>query len=179
MRTSLKPPAEYFDQEDDMKRMLTAVVMALCLLAWVGASATRSAGNGPPNSDKVDGTVEDIFPSTLHVGAISDPDGSNARGQMWYTADNPGFTVDVAGEVTCLNVVGSNATIGMKIDRSKLPGFPGTGNGFLFYVSDYGEPGDMDSHLDVPLNSPPLTCPPPIVFLFPQMHGNFIVRDAP
>jgi hypothetical protein len=48
--------------------------------------------------------------STLRVNAISDPDGSNARGYLWYTADNPGFpfVVNVAGEVTCLNVVGGS-----------------------------------------------------------------------
>jgi hypothetical protein len=130
----------------------------------------------------VDGTVEDLFPSTLHVNAISNPDGTDARGQLWYTADATGFVVDVAGEVTCLRVAGNNATVGMRIDRSKLPGFPGEGNGFLFYVSDYGEPGGgtpPDSHLDVPLTTPPTTCPAPISFAYPQKSGNFVVHDAP
>lgn len=161
-----------------MKRMLAPVLLVLSLMVPMAASATHSPGEGP-NSDKVDGTVEDLFPSTLHVNAISDPDGSNARGHLWYTADASGFTFEEAGEVTCLSVQGNNATIGMRIDRSKLPGFPGEGNGFLFYVSDYGEPGDMDSHLDVPLTTPPTTCPTPIVFAYPQKSGNFVVHDAP
>jgi hypothetical protein len=129
----------------------------------------------------VDGTVEDIFPSTLHVNAISDPNGTNARGHHWYRADVSTFypAFDEAGDVTCLRVVGNNATIGMRIDRSKLPGFPGEGNGFLFYVSDYGEPGDLDSHLDIPLTTPPTVCLAPITFAFPQRHGNFVVHDAP
>jgi hypothetical protein len=153
------------------------LVGALGLIVAASASATQAA---PPDSDKVDGTVEDLFPSTLHVNAISDPDGSNARGHLWYTAGNPGFpfVVNVAGDVTCLNVVGNMATIGMRIDRSKLPGFPGEGNGFLFYVTDNGEPGDMDTHLDVPTLVPPTVCPPPIPFPFPHKSGNFIVRDA-
>jgi hypothetical protein len=162
-----------------MKRVLAFVLLLLCLILPVAASATHSPGDGP-DADKVDGTVEDLFPSTLHVNAISNPDGTDARGQLWYTADNPGFpfVVDVAGEVTCLNVQGSFATIGMRIDRSKLPGFPGEGNGFLFIVHDAGEPGDMDTHLDIPTAVPPTVCPPPINFPFPHDHGNYIVHDA-
>jgi hypothetical protein len=98
-----------------MKRVLVGALLALFFAVPMSASADS------PYVDKVDGTVEDLFPSTLHVNAISEADGTDARGQLWYTADNPGFpfVVDVAGEVTCLNVQGSNASIGMKIDRSK------------------------------------------------------------
>lgn len=161
-----------------MKRMLAPMLLVLCLMVPMVASASHSPGEGP-DSDKVNGTVEDLFPSTLHVNAISDPDGTNARGHLWYTADAAGFVFDEAGDVTCLRVQGNNATIGMRIDRSKLPGFPGEGNGFLFYVSDYGEPGDMDSHLDVPMTVPPTICPNPITFAYPQKSGNFVVHDAP
>jgi hypothetical protein len=162
-----------------MKHVVAALMLALCLIVPASAIATHSPGGGP-DSDKVDGTVEDLFPSTLHVNAISNPDGTDARGHLWYTADNPGFpfVVDVAGEVTCLNVVGNMATIGMRIDRSKLPGFPGEGNGFLFVVTDNGEPGDMDTHLDIPTAVPPTTCPLPFPFPFPHKSGNFIVHDA-
>jgi hypothetical protein len=167
-----------------VKSLLGALLLALALVAPASVSATHSPGDGP-NLDKVDGTVEDVFPSTLHVNAVSDPDGSNPRGQLWYTADNPGFTVDVAGEVTCVNVVMNLATVGMRIDRSKLPGFPGVGNGFLFVVQDFGEPGAgdpptqlPDSHLDIPLTTPPTTCPSPFIFTFGHDHGNFVVHDA-
>jgi hypothetical protein len=155
-----------------MKRLLLAVLVALCLVVPIGASAN------PPNQDKVDGTVEDIFPSTLHVNAISDADGANARGHLWYEAYDPA-QIEVAGEVTCMNVQGNLATVGMRIDRSKLPGFPGEGNGFLFIITDNGEPGDMDTHLDIPQGSPPTSCPSPFLFPYPHDHGNFIVRDAP
>jgi hypothetical protein len=158
-----------------MKRMLAFVIVAVFLFVPVTAYATHSPGEGP-DYDKVDGTVEDIQPSTLHVNAISDPDGTNARGQLWYT--NGLFETEVAGYVTCLNVVGNNATIGMYIDRAKLPGLEGEGNGFLFYVSDYGEPGDLDSHLDIPTAVPPTVCPTPIPQAFVHQHGNFIVHDA-
>jgi hypothetical protein len=161
-----------------MKRMLTPLLLALCLIAPTTVSATHSPGSGP-DSDKVDGTVEDLFPSTLHVNAISNPDGTDARGHLWYRSDATGFLFDEAGEVTCLRVVGNNATVGMRIDRSKLPGLPGEGDGFLFYVSDYGEPGDLDSHLDVPMATPPTTCPAPITFAYPHKSGNFVVHDAP
>ena len=65
------------------------------------------------------------------------------------------------------------------IDRSKLPGFPGEGNGFLFIVTDNGEPGDLDTHLDIPTALPPAVCPAPFLFPFPHDHGNYIVHDAP
>jgi hypothetical protein len=161
-----------------MKHVVAALMLALCLIVPASAIATHSPGNGP-DSDKVDGTVEDLFPSTLHVNAISNPDGTDARGQLWYTDENPAALADVAGEVTCLNVVGNMASIGMRIDRSKLPGFPGEGNGMLFMVTDNGEPGDMDTHLDFYLTAPPTTCPTPFPFPFPHKSGNFIVHDAP
>jgi hypothetical protein len=157
-----------------MKRILTPLVVALCLIVPAGATADS------PNSDKVDGTVEDVFPSTLHVNAISDPDGSNARGHFWYRAVASPFSAvfDEVGEVTCLRVVGNMAAVGARIDRSKLPGLPGEGNGFLFHITDNGEPGDMDTHLDTFLLSPPTTCPPPVPFAFPHKSGNFVVHDA-
>lgn len=160
-----------------MKRMLAPLLLALCLIAPTTVSATHSPGGGP-TSDKVDGTVEDLFPSTLHVNAMSDPDGANARGHLWYRADALGFVFDEVGSVTCLNVQGNRAFVGMRIDRSKLPGFPGEGNGFLFLVVDNGEPGDTDSHLDIPLAVPPTTCPVPGTFAFSHKSGNFVVHDA-
>jgi hypothetical protein len=48
----------------------------------------------------------------------------------------------------------------------------------LFHITDMGEPGDLDTHLDVFLAVPPTTCPPPIPFAFVHDHGNFIVHDA-
>ena len=155
-----------------MKRLLFVAILALCLVVPIGASAN------PPNQDKVDGTVEDTYPTTLHVNAISDADGANARGHLWYELGDPA-SIQVAGEVTCMNVQANLATVGMRIDRSKLPGFPGEGNGFLFIITDNGEPGDMDTHLDIPQTAPPTTCPSPFLFPFPHDHGNFIVRDAP
>jgi hypothetical protein len=155
-----------------MKRLLLAALVALCLMVPIGASAN------PPNQDKVDGTVEDIQPTTLHVNAISDADGANARGHLWYTANDP-ETIEVAGEVTCMNVQANLASVGMRIDRSKLPGLPGEGNGILFIITDNGEPGDMDTHLDIYELTPRTVCPNPFLFPYPHSHGNFIVRDAP
>lgn len=160
-----------------MKRLVAPLSVAACLLVPMTASAGHSDGGGPKN-DKVDGTVEDIYPSTLHVNAVSNADGTDARGQLWYRADNPAFTSNVAGEVTCLRVIGNRATVGMRIDRAKLPGFPGEGNGFLFVINDNGEPGDLDTHLDLPQITPPMICPSPFAFVFPHKSGNFVVHDA-
>jgi hypothetical protein len=163
-----------------MKRMFAPLLLALSLIVPLAASASHSPGGGP-DLDKVDGTVEDVFPSTLHVNAISNPDGTEARGKFYYRADVSTFfpALDEVGEVTCLRVVGNRAFVGGRIDRSKLPTFPGEGNGFLFLVTDNGEPGDMDAHLDFPLTTPPTTCPVPGFHFFPHKRGNFIVHDAP
>ena len=45
-----------------------------------------SASGNPPTSDKANGTIKDIFPSTLHVNAISDANGANARGHFYTRA---------------------------------------------------------------------------------------------
>lgn len=165
-----------------MRRVLLLLGLATSSLALMAApvSATHSPGGGP-NYDKANGTVEDVFPSTLHVNAISDANGANPRGHLWYEAGAPSFMVEVAGEVTCLRVVGNLATVGMRIERSKLPGFPGEGNGFLFIVQDFGEPGDgipPDSHLDIPTAVPPTSCPSPVIFTFGHRSGNYVVHDA-
>lgn len=165
-----------------MKRMLAPLLLALCLLAPIGASASHSPGDGP-DLDKVDGTVEDLARTTLHVNAISNPDGTDPRGHLWYRSQQPGFgPFDEVGSVTCMRVVGNLATVGMRIDRSKLPGLPGEGNGFLFHISDFGEPGagpPPDSHGDIFLPTPPTVCPTPIAFIFAHANGNFVVHDAP
>jgi hypothetical protein len=165
-----------------MKQMLTPLLVAVSLLVPMAATASHSPGDGP-KLDKADGTVEDIAPTTLHVNAVSNPDGTEPRGHLWYRSQQPGFgPFDEVGSVTCLRVVGNLASVGMRIDRSKLPGFPGEGNGFLFIVQDFGEPGDgtpPDSHVDFFTATPPMVCPPPFVFTFPHKSGNFVVHDAP
>lgn len=165
-----------------MKQILTTLLVAVALLVPMAATASHSPGGGP-NLDKVDGTVEDLAATTLHVNAVSNPDGTDARGHLWYRSEQPGFgPFDEVGSVTCMRVVGNLATVGMRIDRSKLPGLPGEGNGFLFHISDFGEPGagpPPDSHGDIFLPTPPTVCPAPIAFIFPHANGNFVVHDAP
>ena len=62
-----------------MKQILTTLLVAVALLVPMAATASHSAGDGP-NLDKVDGTVEDLAATTLHVNAVSNPDGTDARG---------------------------------------------------------------------------------------------------
>lgn len=156
-----------------MKRLMLGSLLAFCLVV------PMSASGDPPTSDKADGTVADLYPSELHINAISDADGSNARGHF-YTRQSPNAPIlDEVGDVTCLNVSGNRATVGGRIDRSKLPGFPGEGSGMLFLVVDNGEPGDMDAWLGSFTGLPPTVCPPPGTYAFPHDHGNFVVQDAP
>jgi hypothetical protein len=167
-----------------MKRMLGALVLAVFLVVPVGAVASQSAGGGP-SYDKVDGTLEDTGPTTLHVNAFSDANGANPGGHFWYRSQQTNFIFDEVGHVTCLNVFAPDrAWVGGYIDRSKMPGFPGEGNGFLFLIVDTGEPADAnplmpDSHADFFLANPPTVCPTGGVFYFPYKSGNFVVNQAP
>jgi hypothetical protein len=163
-----------------MKVILTLLLLAVCLTLTLSAGASHSGGNGPAN-DKADGTVEDIFPSTLHINAISEPGGANARGHFYYRVDNPGagYVLDDVGDVTCLRVFdGNKAWIGGRVDRSKVTGLPAGVVGYLFLVVDRGEPGDMDSHLDFPQTTVPTTCPSSGDHTFAHKSGNFIVHQA-
>lgn len=166
-----------------MKSMLGALLLAVFLVIPMGAVASHSGGGGP-NHDKVNGTLEDLGPTTLHVNAFSDANGANPGGHFWYRSQQPGFgPFDEVGHVTCLNVFAPNrAWVGGYIDRSKLPGFPGEGNGFLFIVVDNGEPADSmtpDSHGDIFMVNPPTVCPGAGNFTFPYKSGNFVVHQAP
>lgn len=168
-----------------MRKLVAPLLLILSLAIPLAASASHSPGGGGPNQDKVDGTLEDLGPTTLHVNAYSNPDGSNPGGHFWYRSDQPGFgPFDEVGEVTCVNVFApGHAWVGGRIDRSKLPGFPGEGNGFLFLVVDRGEPADEnpalpDSHADFFSAVPPAVCPAGGTFAFPYKSGNFVVHMA-
>lgn len=163
-----------------MKLILAPLLLAVFLTLPLSASATHAEGTGPRH-DKADGTVEDLFPSTLHINAISDPGGANARGHFYYRVDNPGagYVLDDVGDVTCLRVFGGNkAWIGGRVDRSKITGLPAGIVGYLFLVVDNGEPGDTDAHLDFPLTSVPTSCPGAGDHAFPHKRGNYVVHQA-
>jgi hypothetical protein len=80
--------------------------------------------------------------------------------------------------VTCLTVVGNQATIGGAITASRtsqvLPG-----QGALIYITDNGEGNDDPPDMfDIVFTAtPPLVCPT-FVGGVPITQGNFIVRDA-
>jgi hypothetical protein len=157
--------------------------LVLFLIVPLGASASQSAGNGP-KLDKVDGTLYDMGPTALHVNAYSDPGGANPGGHFWYRSQQTGFESDIVGDVTCVNVFAPDrAWVGGRIDRSKMPGFPGEGNGVLFLIVDTGEPADAnplmpDSHADFYYLTPPTICPTGGVYYFPYKSGNFVVQQA-
>lgn len=168
-----------------MRKLVAPLLLILSLAIPLAASASHAPGEGP-NQDKVDGTLEDLPGTTLHVNAYSDPGGANPGGHFYYRSEQAGFgPFDEVGDVTCVNVFDANhAWVGGRIDRSKIPGLPGEeGNGFLFLVTDTGEPADAnpampDSHADFFLPTPPTTCPTGGQFFFPHKRGNFVVHNA-
>jgi hypothetical protein len=80
--------------------------------------------------------------------------------------------VPYRGRVTCLSVVGTRATIGIKIIQSDDPSMIGKGE--LWNVVD----GATDRIAGGPLTpTPPTTCPP-LTFSVPVVAGGYTIRDA-
>lgn len=164
-----------------MKKLLAALTLALLAslaLAVSAANATHSNGQGP-NKDLTAGTGQlDTFGLELkvHVNAMSGPSGEDPRGHFYLEAATPFLSVDVRGQVTCLNVVGNKATVGGRIERSNHPFFP-EGSGILLWIDDDDE-GEGDENAALFTGTPPQSCPPPIEPFVPNNKGNFIVHDA-
>ena len=127
-----------------MKRCLFVLAsLAATLACWV----TPAQGQAP-SGDSVSGTVREpalpTFLVTWTFNAASGPQGENPTG----TVDNEFFGT---GDVTCLNVQGNRAVIGVF--------FPRTGLNFLIDVVDSDVPDTIGYD---GISGPPITvCPPP------------------
>lgn len=174
-----------------MKRLLVSFTLGLSLLALAAVSASGSHTAGPgPQHDMAVGTGQlnlptriGAFPSKIHVNAISDADGSNARGHFSQDIDTGGFIgrVQFSGDVTCLNVNGNTATIGGVITKTTNSTFAPVGAGAYGTGMDNGEgqKDPPDALFAVVTGQPPPNCniplPPPFT---PIDKGNYVVHDA-
>ena len=147
--------------------VLTGLLLALTAPAGQASQASvtgtaRHLGADPP------------FPVIqVHVNAFADATGLNPRGRL--TVDTEGIH-SYTGNVTCVSVIGNQASIGIEIVKSSDPALVGQGE--LWSVVDNGSPGDQDRIAGYEITStPPVVCPP-LFFNVPIVSGNYVIHDA-
>ena len=153
--------------------VLRAVVVALA----IAGSGPASAAGQSPGQDSVVGSGivgPTTFPSAFDLNARSGPTGENASGTAALVAINLP-TIRVGSTVTCLNVIGNRAVIG--IDNAD--GDPQFGRAVFFDVTD-GAPDALGLVTGVS-GPPPTVCPAPGIqpTLFPVISGDIVITDAP
>src|SRR4026208_706618 len=133
-----------------MRRLLTAIAAGAFL---VGLAAPGGAGATPAPRVAVPGAP--TYPRiTVRVHAFSDADGSNPRGALTVRSADIGQRR--RGEVTCLNVQGKMATIGIRIVQSEDPA--AIGKGELFAVVDNGDDAERIAGYEITPTAPTV-CP--------------------
>jgi hypothetical protein len=141
-------------------------------LAMVCSSATASAQT--PTRDSVTGfafaliPIPNAPPNAFEVDfdfdASSGPSGEDPTGTVMM------FPLD-GGPVTCLNVNGIDAVVGIAAPTT-------TNGGFLIYVSDGNPGGGFDTLELVPVTGPPEVCPAPFSPNMAIFIGDITVIDA-
>jgi hypothetical protein len=155
-----------------MRTLLQAAALAGLLLAVMAPVGQASQGS-------VTGTARHLgagFPFPViqvHVNAFGDATGLNPRGRLSINAED---IHSYTGEVTCLSVIGNQATVGIEIVKSSDPALIGQGE--LWSVVDNGSPGDSDRIAGYEITpTPPVVCPP-LFFNVPVVSGNYVIHDA-
>jgi hypothetical protein len=153
-------------------RILLAAAGLATLFLAVSAPAGQAAQNSVTGTGRHLGADPPFPVIRVHVTARSNPGGLNARGRMYVDAS--GFH-RYRGTVTCLNVIGNVAIVGIVITRSSNPSFIGLGQQWT--IADLGSPGDSDSIAGYPLTATPPDCAPQF-FTVPVVSGNYTVHNA-
>jgi hypothetical protein len=144
-------------------RAVVLVVLAAC--ACLALPSTAAA-----QQDSVIGSGE-VDAQPFSVNAVSGPAGENATGSISFVLG----IGDLIGDVTCLNVSGSQAVVGGPVTGgTAVP----AGFGYFFHVDDRAPMSDL-VRLEL-LGSPPSGCGSPL-FISPALVtvGDIVVTDAP
>lgn len=89
-----------------------------------------------------------------------------------------------SGRITCIRVVGSNATIGVEVLPGETRPDVVAGNGQVIRVTNYGggsgdSSGQKDSVSPGAISvTPPTTCPLPVKVKTPTSSGNVVLHDG-
>src|SRR5262249_34991399 len=158
-----------------MRALLVSIVgTALLLVSAAPAGAVQTqVGRDSVRGDATHLGADPPFPAiTVRIRASSDADGSDPRGVV--TIRVPDIGQQRRGRVTCLNVRGNTATVGIEIVKAEDPAVVGKGE--LWNVVDNGDSGDQIAGF-VLTETPPTVCPPQS-FSVPVVAGNYRVLDA-
>lgn len=169
-----------------MRRVLLSVMVSMLVVVAVptGAGANHSQGQGP-SQDQVAGTGKiEAFGSFVHVNALGDPDGTDARGSFFVRQTFFRLPLDFAGKVTCLLVTGNKAIVGGEVTRNQpvepggvLPN-PAPGTGVLIDIRDNDGNGTPDTYNFTFRPEPPEVCPDLNSHQFAIDQGEFHVHDS-
>jgi hypothetical protein len=159
-----------------MRRLVGFI--AACSVLVVGA-LPGSAGAADPARDSVRGKAihrgaDSPFPRiTVRIHASSDAGGSNPIG--WLVVRSFDLGQHRRGAVTCLNVYGHEATVGIQFFKAEDPALIGKGE--LFHVVGGGASG-VDHIAGFPITDTPPTACPKLSFNVPVVSGNYRIHDA-
>jgi hypothetical protein len=158
--------------------MRALVILIAATALPLVSTAPASALETHVGRDSVDGLATHLgadppFPRiTVRIRASSDADGSNPRGVV--TIRVPDIGQRRRGNVTCLNVHGNTATIGIEIVKAEDP--TAVGKGELWNVVDNGDSGDQIAGMAL-TDAPPTVCPA-LSFSVPVVSGSYRIFDA-
>jgi len=158
-----------------MRALLVSIAGTVLLLACVAPAGALQAhvGRDSVRGDATHLGADPPFPAiTVRIRASSDADGSNPRGVV--TIRVPEIGQQRRGQVTCLNVQGNTATIGIEIVKAEDPA--AVGKGELWNVVDNGDSGDQIAGFAL-TETPPTVCPP-LSFSVPVVAGDYRILDA-
>jgi len=153
----------------------------LAAAALVGLTLAVTAPTGQaasPKQDSVTGTAQHLgadppFPVIqVRIQARSDATGTDPRGHMVVEAAD---IHSYRARVTCLHVVGNEATVGIEILKSTDPALEGQGELWSVVDGGSGQPDRIAGYEITP--TPPTVCPP-LSFNVPVISGDYVVHDA-
>ena len=167
-RTNRRSSRPFARRGGALRTLLAGAALSGLLL---GVTATA----GQASQASVTGTARHLgadppFPVfQVHVNAFADATGFSPRGRLSVDAEN---IHSYTGEVTCLSVIGNQASIGIEIVKSSDPALVGQGE--LWSVVDNG-PDRIAGYEITP--TPPVVCPS-LFFNVPIVSGNYVIHDA-
>jgi hypothetical protein len=152
-----------------LRTLLFASALAGLLLAVTAPSGLASRQDSVKGKAVHLGAGPPFPPILVQVKAFADPTGLNPGGTLFVDAQG---IHSYTGNVTCLSVMGNQASIGIEIVQSSDPTLIGQGE--LWNVVD-GHPDQIAGFEITP--TPPVVCPP-LFFSVPIVSGNYVVHDA-
>lgn len=128
------------------------------------------ASAAPARQDSVSVTGSAGFFTNVEIAATSGPNGENPTGRVSLSV--PGLLEVTDAPISCLNVTGRFASIGVPLPASSF-------GGVVLTVADNGAAGSGVDTVDfVSLGTVPATCPEPFGGLGLLTGGDAVVSDA-